>query len=519
MLFTVATLFLYRWAIGRAMRAATGEAVALSVAPPASPPGMPLRIAFLSQSTPLEATPANLVASRHGVRRLSVIYALAGLVHAALATLIWLGVNGIEFRPFRALAVWSVYVWPVVAVLLITASATRRQQVMWIAGYAGLLLLLEIIAEASHLRFQPGFGEIFLTWVITMGLPTAVLVLLANRAWRSVGLTALFVSIILMAAFQLGFMFIGCAFFTTGSIALFEARNYMLFAIVLACAALAWRLLRRSARRYQAKQSSDQMFTLDSWWLLVTALEVLLQIAGSGISGLWLLLAFVGYKLALNFGLRRSGLADQPGKPQPMLLLRVFGHAGRTRTLADQVGQTWRHAGPINMIGGTDLATALLEPDELMLFWSGKLRQGFVASPNDLENRLRTLDETRDPDGRYRVNEFFCHDNTWRATVHALAQRSAVVLMDLRGFGKANRGCAFELGLLLDEVPLGRVVLLVDRSTRMEDLAPLLHAAWGRLSAASPNRELAEPVLHLFRVEDSGKALRPLLSRLFAAAA
>lgn len=516
-LFTVATLFLYRSAVGRAMRAASQEEASLPVSSPSSPPGRPLQIAVVSQSEPLAPSPPSLGSSIQSMRRSSTAYVLAGLAHALLATAIWLWLNGLELRLFRALAMGTVFAWPVVVALLMTATTTRRQQVLVAGAYIGLLLLLEVVAETFHLRDQPGFGELFKLWAITMGPPTMVVVLLANRAWRSVGLTALFVSIVLMAAFQLGFMFIGCAVFSTKSIALFEARNYLLAAIVLACAVLAWLLLRRSARRYQAKLSSDQMFTLDSWWLLVTALEVLLQIAGSGVSGFWLLMAFVGYKIALNLGLRHFDLANQPGKPQSMLLLRVFGHARRARTLADQVGQTWRHAGPINMIGGTDLATALLEPDELMMFWSGKLRQGFVAGPTDLESRLRNLDEQRDPDGRYRVNEFFCHDNTWRATVHALAQRSSVVLMDLRGFGKANRGCEFELGLLLDEVPLGRVVLLVDRSTRMEDLEPLLHSAWGRLSASSPNRELEEPVLHLFRVEDSGKALRPLLLGLFAA--
>jgi hypothetical protein len=260
------------------------------------------------------------------------------------------------------------------------------------------------------------------------------------------------------------------------------------------------------------------MLMLDSWWLLVTALEILFQMGSSGFASFSFLLAFAGYRIALQQCLQRSGQGDQPGTPRPMLLLRVFGHTARARALADQVGQTWRHAGPINMIGGTDLATALLEPDELMAFWSGRLRQGFVASSADLENRIQRLDERRDPDGRYRINEFFCHDNTWRATVRALAQRSAVVLMDLRGFGKENRGCEFELAMLLGEVPLARVVLLVDGSTRTEDLKTLLHSVWNTLPIASPNREVAAPVLHLFHVEDSSKALQPLLTRLFAAA-
>jgi hypothetical protein len=515
---TIATLFLYRWAVGRAMRAAAREAAPLPEALPASPPGRPLQITVVPQSAPLPATPANQGTSIRAMRRLSTAYVLAGLAHATLATAIMFWLNELDFRIFRWLAVWSVFAWPIIAALTMTAAVTRRQQVLLVGAYFAWLLVLEIIAETFQLRYKPGFGELFLLWAITMAPPTVVIVLLANRAWRSVGLTALFVSIILVGAFLLGFMLVGCAVLTLKNIALFESRNYLLFSIVLACGVLAWLLLRRSANRYQTKQTSDQMLILDSWWLLVTVLEILQQMGNYGMASFAFLLAFVGYRSVLSLSLRRFALATLPGTPQSMLLLRVFGHAQRARTLADQVGQTWRHAGPINMIGGTDLATALLEPDELMKFWSGKLRQGFVVSPADLESRIQSLDETRDPDGRYRINEFFCHDNTWRATVHALVQRSAVVLMDLRGFGKNNRGCEFELAMLLGVIPLTRVVLLVDRTTRAEDLKNLLDSVWNKLPISSPNREVAAPMLHLFHVEDGSKALRPLLARLFAAA-
>ena len=515
---TIATLILYRWAVGRAMRAAAREAAPVPEPPPPSPPSRPLQITVVPPSAPLPASPANQDASTRAVRRLSTAYVLAGLAHATLATAVMFWINELDFRLFRWLAVWSVFAWPIVAALTMTAAVTRRHQVLLVGAYFAWLLVLEIIAESFQLRYKPGFGELFLLWAITMAPPTVVIVLLANRAWRSVGLTALFVSIVLVGAFLLGFQLVGCAVLTLKSIALFEFRNHVLFSIVLACGVLAWLQLRRSAKRYQTKQASDQMLMLDSWWLLVTALEILQQMGNYGVMSFAFLLAFIGYRFVLSLSLRRFGLATLPSTPQSMLLLRVFGHATRARTLADQVGQTWRHAGPINMIGGTDLATALLEPDELMKFWSGKLRQGFVVSPADLENRIQSLDETRDPDGRYRINEFFCHDNTWRATVHALAQRSVLVLMDLRGFGKENRGCEFELTMLLGEVPLARVVLLVDRSTRTEDLKRLLNAVWNTLPISSPNREVAAPVLHLFHVEDSGKALRPLLTRLFTAA-
>jgi hypothetical protein len=170
------------------------------------------------------------------------------------------------------------------------------------------------------------------------------------------------------------------------------------------------------------------------------------------------------------------------------------------------------------MIGGTDLATSLIEPDELFQFWSRRLRRIFLANEADIQSRLHTLDVSRDPDLRYRINEWFCHDNTWQAAVKALAQRSAVVLMDLRGFGKQNRGCEFELEMLLDVVLVSRVLLLVDETTEIDTLRQLLHAAWRKITESSPNRTLTNPVLSLFQVKNSEAALQPLLSRLFLAA-
>ena len=53
-----------------------------------------------------------------------------------------------------------------------------------------------------------------------------------------------------------------------------------------------------------------------------------------------------------------------------------------------------------------------------------------------LQRRLAAQDEERDPDGRFRVNEFCCADTTWQATVVELMARAEVVLMDLRGISR-----------------------------------------------------------------------------------
>jgi multisubunit Na+/H+ antiporter MnhF subunit len=355
-------------------------------------------------------------------------------------------------------------------------------------------------------------------WAVVMGPPTLTVALLGNRAWRAVGLFALFLGVVLSGSYQLGFQALGCLTLSTRSSVLLAGFHYLLWAFVLACFALAAWLLARIVRQYQARSTSDQMLALDGLWLLVTVFVILFQLGPSGLSAFAFLLAFAAYKAALWVALPRLAYPAAAEPPQPLLLLRVFGYTRRTRTLIDQVGQVWRHNGPIDMIGGTDLAAALIEPDELAQFWTGRLRRSFIADADDLRLRMQALDDRRDPDGRYRINEFFCHDNTWQATVRTLARRSRAVLMDLRGFGRQNRGCEFELGLLLHEVPLARIVLLIDASTRRADLEALLQSVWSRLPEVSPNRKLQRPALQLLQAGEESGTLERLMSRLFASA-
>jgi hypothetical protein len=344
------------------------------------------------------------------------------------------------------------------------------------------------------------------------------MILLGNRAWRSVGFIALFFSIVLTGSYFIGFQGLGCLVLSTRNTTLFSSMNYLLAGWIALFLSIAWWGFRRLVRHYQAKRYSDQMLLLDSLWLLVTLLETLDQMGSAGITSLWHLSTFAAYKTVSIMGLRHLRSINTTEPPRTLLMLRVFGFTTRTRRLTDEIGHYWRYSGPINMIGGTDLATSLIEPDELFQFWSRKLRQAFIANEGDLQTRLSTLDMGRDPDRRYRINEFFCHDNTWQATVRALAARSSVVLMDLRGFGKENRGCEFELEMLFEVVPVSRIVLLVDQTTKIEPLTHVLQGAWAKQSTASPNHTLREPELALFQVEKTSTALQPLLARLFTAA-
>jgi len=126
-----------------------------------------------------------------------------------------------------------------------------------------------------------------------------------------------------------------------------------------------------------------------------------------------------------------------------------------------------------------------------------------VRDEADLARRHAARALGPDPDGRHRVNEFFCHDDTWRPTMLRLARAADAVLMDLRGFSPQNEGCRYELQQLLDHVALERVVVLVGRDTERVFLERTLAGLWQASRADSPNRGKPQPRLRM--VEERGE--------------
>lgn len=139
----------------------------------------------------------------------------------------------------------------------------------------------------------------------------------------------------------------------------------------------------------------------------------------------------------------------------------------------------------------------------------------FIDSTSALEHRLTVMDETRDRDGRFRVNDFFCYDTTWKAVLVRLAGDCEVVLMDLRGFTSSNAGCIFEIGALMNSVPLERVVFVIDHTTDEPLLERILRDAWKQLAGNSPNRAYKQALLRLVKIGDHvADELRPMLMYL-----
>src|SRR5262245_17886112 len=197
-----------------------------------------------------------------------------------------------------------------------------------------------------------------------------------------------------------------------------------------------------------------------------------------------------------------------------LTLVRVFSLGRRSDALLDGVARHWRHIGTVQMITGPDVALSTVQPHQFLDFLSRKLDRHFISDQASLARSLAERDHARDPDGRFRINNFFCHADSWQAALPRLVENGEAVLMDLRSFSATNAGCIHELHYLVRNVPFGRCLLVFDDTTDQAFLKHTLIQAWEELPSSSPNyrQPLDETAMHRFAAGTT--ALRALLKRL-----
>jgi hypothetical protein len=449
------------------------------------------------------------------------VYAAGGLVYALILATPWLVLTGSGFAPGRLLWLVSMYAWPGVLSVILLMAASWRDTGRIVGSYVGWVALVAAVQLLRSPTLSP--GDLVFVWIFTNGPATLLLLAFLRRRVRAVGpmvfafmtmgVAGAFVSTQLAASdavlrriVELGDLL------HLGALELFVLMHIAGF---VAFSALGWWILTRIGRAYRAKRVSDQSLTIDSVWLLfAVAHGFVFAFDGLG----WLLagvVAFVAYKLVTMVGFRFAQRAQSVAHAPMLLLLRVFALGDRSEQLFDRLAARYRRAGSICLIAGPDLLTATVEPNEFLDFLSGRLSRRFVQGEGDLDRRLRALDRKPDPDGRFRVNQFFCRADTWRMTMRRLAQESDTVLMDLRSFSQANHGCEYELQQLLDLVDLERVTLLVDETTDGVFLEQTLRDLWRGVDRDSPNRQVASPAVLLYRADGpSPDLVKDLLSRV-----
>ena len=237
---------------------------------------------------------------------------------------------------------------------------------------------------------------------------------------------------------------------------------------LLVAAGVAYLVLSWIGLAYEHKVFSDAQFQVFAWMLTIAGTvaflersmtdgDTLFNDASVGV-GLAALLALVLY-----VGLIR--LMRAPPARVRLLLLRVFSADQRGEKLLDELAYRWRFVGPIFMIGGPDMARASIDPGEAAKFLRGQFEDDFIRDAEVLESKAVNLDDLPDPDGRFRVNEFFCRADMWKQVVQRLMTLSDTILLDLRGYTPQREGTGFEIALLARLGVLGRTVLVMDAST------------------------------------------------------
>ena len=347
---------------------------------------------------------------------------------------------------------------PVVPTVAYVLGLRPAAMVGWAA--AGVL--------AALLLAGSGRGLAIVVAQLHLLVPALVFLLFNLRYWRGVAPLVLMLaaggSLAWLLGLQVGRSVVGV---DSAAIWLFRLGGFVLGA------GLAFLAVGLIGSRYRAKTMSDQELFLDGWWAVFTVIQAaLFMIRAESALMLASLAAFPAYYLTKR-ALLRLARAERSA-PVPLLLLRVFGHDRRTERLLDGITRRWRCIGPIYLIAGRDVALRNIDPQDFYSFLSGRLSRAFVKDAADLEARLGTLDRDPDPDGRYRINQFFCHQNTWKGVLDELMRRSAAVLMDLRGFDAARLGCRYELTRLGEHLGSIPVVLLADTSTDHDLVAELL---------------------------------------------
>jgi hypothetical protein len=281
------------------------------------------------------------------------------------------------------------------------------------------------------------------------------------------------------------------------------------------------------ARDYQRKRFSDiQLADVAFWVLTAVAAFGAVGTVATGVDSLHRLVALAAALMVWTVIVtlvrrrwRRRVLRSTPPVAGGLLILRVFKRAAQSEVFIDRLLSLWRFAGPVDFIAGPDLAGASIEPDEFFMFMRRRLADRFVRTTAEIDSAIDRLDRARDPDGRFRVNELFCVEDTWREMVGRLMGQASVVLLDLREYTPSRAGTRYEIYQLMNVVPVERIVVLMGRQEDADAIAEELSRAWAAMSDTSRNRGALTPELQVCRLQSGSAAeVRRLFLRTHAVA-
>ena len=463
-------LWRYRRAVLAGMQAGIGTAMPL-------PPSLGPRRAT---ETAIGAA-AKLAWEARIRRRIFVAVVAAILPPALLLAAHYVVLNGLPLTPAHlSLFGGTAALMAVPMVGVLAAIPFRRTVLLGVAtlvGFAAVSVVLSMLqrlalGNAPTLDQLLNAGHFVAFAAITLALPLVLAAALGTRRVRGVAPFVFAGLLVFALAPLLGFHLTQALGATTWSAGWVLSGGIHLGALILALPVglVAWWRLKALARAYDAKRFSDAQLLAHSWWLMFVAVYAVEQVAGhpgsAALVGIVVVAAaaYLLFPLLLSHTLAWARRGHDAPPPRMLLVLRVFGDSARTGALFERIAARWQRFGPVTTIAAPD-AAATVDPGDLLRFATGRIGDGFVTSGDELMRRLATLDVEPDRDGRYRISEFCCRDDTWQATVVALIDRADAIVMDLRSFTAARRGAEFELQQLAARASPARVVLVVDPST------------------------------------------------------
>ena len=195
----------YRNAVLKSMLEHAGGSGAGSAQPEARERGqaeqtplLDLQLQVVDPHTRLEQTGTAAAMLKHADRirlRVALVYAVAGCVHAIIATILLFLFDDLEFLPIRTLFVWLILAWPTVPTVVTVAGGNRLLKVM---GPLSLALISLLISSLD-------VGELLFLWAYFLGIPTLIVLAVGNRRLRAVGpILLLMVSWVLLGVLSLG---------------------------------------------------------------------------------------------------------------------------------------------------------------------------------------------------------------------------------------------------------------------------------------------------------------------------
>ena len=470
-LLIVATLLalLGAWVVARSYRASMKRLMKMPLAAPSTATAPEIVPGYPSRAT--APAPVTLAENRDAHFRLLAAFLALTLVIALTRTLITQVIADGPITLKTVATLGAAYAWPVLPVIAVIGRWSRPR-------FVGAMLawfVLAVLLLSWRTNENVSFAMVFKWMLFDTGLPLIVVTALClGGASRAVGpwLAPLF--IVLSGSSQLGVDLLAAMVEDYSPIVRWLASWLNATLAIVLFALLPWLIAwwparalgRWLAQAYRQRQVSELFYLFTAVWVIALIGPALGAIGDLGWGALVCFLPLLWIPLGATL-MQRFAAPAIAGRPPTLLVLRVFQQDANVQDLFDHVIERWRLTGNTVLIAGTDLVDRTIDADDIFTFIDGRLGERFIRSPADVPRRLAEFEWRPDVEGRYRVNECYCHDTTWQDALAELLRVSDVVLMDLRNFVAANKGCLYELETLSSAPGLSRVVVLVNDTTEL----------------------------------------------------